>query len=67
MDPASRRFMWQVIEGVTQKPDPCTVVLTTHSMEEAEALSKKVAIMVKGSFKCIGSVQHIKEKFGDGY
>ena len=36
-------------------------------MEEAEALSNRIAIMVNGSFQCLGSVQHIKQKFGKGY
>ena len=37
-------------------------------MEEAEALSTKMGIMVKGGvFKCFGSSQHIKSKFGTGY
>jgi len=37
-------------------------------MEEAEALSSKMGIMVKGGvFKCFGSVQHIKNKYGTGY
>ena len=37
-------------------------------MEEAEALSTKMGIMVKGGiFKCFGSSQHIKDKFGTGF
>ena len=37
-------------------------------MEEAEALSTKMGIMVKGgTFKCFGSAQHIKNKFGIGF
>ena len=41
---------------------------TTHSIEEAEALSTKIGIMVKGGeFKCIGTSQEIKAKFGFGY
>jgi ATP-binding cassette subfamily A (ABC1) protein 3 len=37
-------------------------------MEEAEALSTKMGIMVAGGvFKCFGSAQHIKNKFGTGY
>lgn len=37
-------------------------------MEEAEALSTKMGIMVKGGqFRCFGSAQHIKNKFGTGY
>ena len=42
--------------------------MTTHSMEEAEALSTKMGIMVRGGvFRCYGSSQHIKNKFGVGY
>jgi len=37
-------------------------------MEEAEALCTKMGIMVKGGiFKCFGSAQHIRNKFGTGY
>jgi ABC-type multidrug transport system ATPase subunit len=36
-------------------------------MEEAEALSTKLGIMVNGNFKCIGTPQHIKSKYGEGY
>ena len=37
-------------------------------MEEAEALSTKLGIMVRGGvFRCMGSSQHIKSKFGVGY
>jgi len=67
MDPESRRFMWSVVGRIAQKKSSA-VVLTTHSMEEAEALSTKMGILVKGGvFKCYGSAQHIKNKFGTGY
>ena len=57
MDPEARRFMWSVVAGLSQTRKKCSVVLTTHSMEEAEALSTKVGIMVKGGvFKCFGEV-----------
>ncbi|XP_076036935.1 ABC transporter A family member 11-like [Oratosquilla oratoria] len=42
-------------------------ILTTHSMEEADALCSRVGIMVKGSLRCIGSCQHLKNKYGGGY
>jgi ATP-binding cassette subfamily A (ABC1) protein 3 len=68
MDPEARRFMWSVVAGLSAKRKKCAVILTTHSMEEAEALSSKMGIMVKGGvFKCFGSVQHIKNKFGTGF
>jgi ABC-type multidrug transport system ATPase subunit len=56
MDPEARRFMWSVVAGISQRDKKCAVVLTTHSMEEAEALSTKMGIMVRGGiFKCFGS------------
>ena len=60
--------MWSVIEKISQKYKQSAVILTTHSMEEAEALCTKMGIMVRGGvFKCLGSAQHIKNKFGTGY
>jgi len=37
------------------------------SMEECEALCTRMAIMVNGKFRCLGSTQHLKNKFGAGY
>lgn len=36
-------------------------------MEECEALCSRVAILVNGRFTCLGSIQHLKNRFGDGY
>ncbi|KAH3872029.1 hypothetical protein DPMN_035242 [Dreissena polymorpha] len=36
-------------------------------MEECEALCTRIAIMVNGQFKCLGSPQHLKNKFSEGY
>ncbi|XP_009882105.1 PREDICTED: ATP-binding cassette sub-family A member 13 [Charadrius vociferus] len=65
MDPCSKRYLWKTILKEVQ--DGCAAVLTSHSMEECEALCTRLAIMVNGSFKCLGSPQHIKNRFGDGY
>lgn len=67
MDPKAKRFMWNIIAKISTLRKKSAVILTTHSMEEAEALSTKLGIMVDGTFKCFGSAQHIKNKFGDGY
>lgn len=67
MDPKARRFMWKVISRITTERKQSTVILTTHSMEEAEALSTRLGIMVNGNFKCIGTPQHIKSKYGKGF
>jgi len=67
MDPEARRFMWEVVGKIASKKTSA-VILTTHLMEEAEALSTKMGIMVKGGiFKCFGGSQHIKNKFGVGF
>lgn len=67
MDPEARKFMWTVVARIARNKTSA-VVLTTHSMDEAEALSTKMGIMVKGGvFKCLGSAQHIKSKFGTGF
>jgi len=56
MDPEARRFMWSVIEKISTRDKRSTVILTTHSMEEAEALSTKMGIMARGGvFRCFGS------------
>merc|ERR1719158_2385505 len=64
MDPEARRFMWDVISKTMSGR---AVILTTHSMEEAEALSHRIGIMVGGRLRCLGTTQHLKNKFGKGY
>ncbi|ETV67436.1 hypothetical protein H257_16318 [Aphanomyces astaci] len=66
MDPVSRRFMWDVIADISTRSKESTILLTTHSMEECEALCSRVGIMVGGSLSCLGSIQHLKNRFGDG-
>ncbi|CAL1591240.1 unnamed protein product [Knipowitschia caucasica] len=65
MDPKARRFLWDCILGIIKEGR--SVILTSHSMEECEALCTRMAIMVNGRFKCLGSIQHLKNRFGDGY
>ena len=64
MDPVARRLMWRVIADIATTT---SVVLTTHSMEECEALCSRIGIMVGGTFRCLGSAQHLKNRFGGGY
>ncbi|XP_030640902.1 phospholipid-transporting ATPase ABCA1 [Chanos chanos] len=65
MDPKAKRFLWDCILSVIKEGR--AVILTSHSMEECEALCTRMAIMVNGQFQCLGSVQHLKNRFGDGY
>ena len=50
MDPVSRRFMWDIIADLSKS---MSVVLTTHSMEECEALCSRIGIMVNGPINYI--------------
>ncbi|XP_012287761.1 ATP-binding cassette sub-family A member 5 isoform X2 [Orussus abietinus] len=65
MDPRSKRFLWDTILASFQGGRGA--ILTTHSMEEADALCSRVGIMVKGELRCIGSTQHLKNLYGAGY
>ena len=67
MDPQSKRFVWDTIEASFRPGQGRGAVLTTHSMEEADALCSRVGIMVKGELRCLGSTQHLKNKYGAGY
>jgi ABC-type multidrug transport system ATPase subunit len=64
MDPVSRRFMWNLISGVGKEK---AIILTTHSMEEGDALCNRIGILNRGQLRCLGSPQHLKSKFGSGY
>ncbi|XP_037074307.1 ATP-binding cassette sub-family A member 3-like [Pollicipes pollicipes] len=65
MDPVARRLLWDVICRI--RAAGRSIILTSHSMEECEALCTRLAIMVNGEFRCMGSPQHLKSKFGQGY
>jgi ABC-type multidrug transport system ATPase subunit len=64
LDPVSRRQIWDVVLELRPKR---SIVLTTHSMEESEALCTRVGVMVMGRLRCIGGLQHLKSKYGSGY
>ncbi|KAK3023524.1 hypothetical protein RJ639_044790 [Escallonia herrerae] len=65
MDPIAKRFMWEVISHLSTRRGKTAVILTTHSMNEAQALCTRIGIMVAGRLKCIGSPQHLKSRFGN--
>eukprot|EP00054_Salpingoeca_dolichothecata_P030926 m.256674 g.256674 ORF g.256674 m.256674 type:complete len:1715 (+) comp26744_c0_seq8:78-5222(+) len=65
MDPGARRFLWDAL--IRAMAGGRCIVLTSHSMEECEALCTRLAIMVNGQFQCLGSPQHLKTRFGDGF
>ncbi|KAL7222981.1 hypothetical protein ACSBR1_024627 [Camellia fascicularis] len=64
MDPITRRHVWDIIENAKKGR---AVVLTTHSMEEADILSDRIGIMAKGRLRCIGTSIRLKSRFGTGF
>ncbi len=77
MDPGARRAMWDAIlratkphqqQGAQQQPQPpVSLVLTTHYMDEAEALCERVGIMKAGRLVCLGAPQELKSTYGTEY
>lgn len=64
MCPLGRRMMWDAIERAARG---LTVVLTTHAMDECEALCDRVGVVADGRLRCVGTAQHLKARFGDGF
>lgn len=69
LDVLARRSLWSIIEKMKGK---VTVILTTHYLEEAEALSDRIAIMAKGRLKAVGTAKELmsktkKENFEDAF
>jgi len=61
LDVFARRELWRLIDSLKGS---VTVILTTHYLEEAEALSDRIGIMSKGVLKAQGSAQELKKKAG---
>jgi ABC-type multidrug transport system ATPase subunit len=65
VDPKARREMWNFLSVVIRSGR--SIVLTSHSMAECEALCTRLAIMVDGRFRALGTLQHLKNRYGNGY
>lgn len=57
MDPVSRRAIWQLVLELKKSK---SILLTTHSMEEAEMLSDRISILVDGWVECTGTALELK-------
>lgn len=66
LDPMAKRQLWAALNraAVQQK---ASIILTTHSMEEAEYLCGKIGIIVNGRFVCFGPLNYLKNTYGAGY
>ncbi|AQK59815.1 ABC transporter A family member 7 [Zea mays] len=61
LDPASRSALWDAVK--LAKKDKA-IILTTHSMEEAEALCDRIGITAHGRLRCTGTSKELKAKYG---
>jgi ABC-2 type transport system ATP-binding protein len=62
LDPQSRMAMWEAVEGL--RKEGITVLLTTHYMEEADALSDRLAIIDHGQVLALGTPEELKQRYG---
>lgn len=65
VDAEAKHHIWNSIKKI--RDSGRAVVITSHSMDECEALCTKLGIMVSGEFKCLGSVQYLKNKYSKGF
>jgi ABC-type multidrug transport system ATPase subunit len=63
MDTESRTSVWEIIKNQAKMR---SIILTTQHMDEADYLGDRIALMVHGKIKCIGSVEYVKKTFGTG-
>ena len=61
LDVRARRELWQLVSALKQK---MTVVLTTHYLEEAEAMADRIGVMNAGHLVALGTVEQIKQVAG---
>jgi ABC-type multidrug transport system ATPase subunit len=66
LDPDTRRQLWNILQDVKKGGDRA-MVLTTHSMEEADVLCNRIGIVNNGVVQCLGTQNRLKQQYGGGY
>ncbi|KAJ3416150.1 ATP-binding cassette sub- A member 5 [Chytridiales sp. JEL 0842] len=66
LDPNSKRRLWTLLQTF-QNLHPLSLLLSTHSLDEAESLAHRVAILINGHLKCLGSIGALRRRYGDCY
>ena len=77
LDPESKRALWEVLlnikqnwmqnSGSNKNKKHFGMILTTHSMEEADVLCDRIGIVARGRLQCVGAQEELKRRFGGGY
>jgi len=64
LDPENRRQLWDILVKLKGKR---AMLLTTHSMEEADVLCNRIAVVTNGILRCIAPQVRLKSLYGGGY
>ncbi|ORX84081.1 hypothetical protein BCR32DRAFT_266561 [Anaeromyces robustus] len=64
LDPDIRRLIWGILNEISHNR---TIIITTHSMEEAEVLCHRIGIMSHGTLRCCATQLRLKELYGSGF
>lgn len=62
LDPAIRRELWELVRQI--HTEGCTIILTTHYVEEAEVLCDQIGVINRGRMVAMGSPGELVERFG---
>ncbi|VDO19944.1 unnamed protein product [Haemonchus placei] len=66
IDPKARRKIWEAL-SIIRDSSETAILLTSHSMDECEALCSRIAILHRGRIVAIGTSQELKSTFGNSY
>ncbi|KAK8777452.1 hypothetical protein V5799_029203 [Amblyomma americanum] len=66
VDVVARRKLWDTLRGL-QEVARTSVIISTGSMDEVENVCDRVAIMIRGEFQCLGSLERLKDRFAQGF
>lgn len=65
VDPLARRSIWQLLKSLRTRNES-SIIISSHAMEECEAICDRIAIMARGRLRCIGTFLHLRSKFAKG-
>lgn len=66
LDPENKRQLWNILTNSRDKKKR-SILITTHSMEEADVLCSRIGIIAFGMLRCVGPQMRLKKVYGDGY
>ena len=65
VDPVARRGVWQLLKSLRAQNE-ASIIISSHAMEECEAICDRIAIMARGQLRCVGTFLHLRSKFARG-